>query len=143
MVYQLSIFLENKPNRLYGLTHALEKASVNMHAAMIAETGDFGIVRIIVDDPDRAHDALKNEGFTVKKTHVIGVEAPDGPGTLSEIAHVLGKNGINIQYIYAFSLSGRNKACFIIRTDSYEDAKALIHDDLGLRTFSHKDLGTL
>jgi hypothetical protein len=143
MVYQISVFLENKPNRLYDLTKALESAKVNFRAAMIAEAGEFGIIRCIVDDPDRAYEALNSRGFTVKKTHVVGVAVQDVPGSLSEIARLLGSQNINIQYLYAFSVAGTNTAFLILKTDDIERSQAVLGDSPGLKIISHDDINNL
>jgi len=140
MVFQISVFLENKPNRLYSFTKVLNDANINLRAAMIAETGEFGIVRAIVDDPDAAYAILKKNNFTVKKTQVVGVEVDDAPGNLSEIARVLGDEGINIIYIYAFSVSGQNKAFLILKTDNINRSKDVLADKLGLRIITQDDI---
>ncbi len=140
MVFQISVFLENKPNRLYSFTKVLNEADINLRAAMIAETGEFGIVRAIVDDPDAAYDVLKKNNFTVKKTQVVGVEVDDAPGNLSEIARVLGDDGINIIYIYAFSISGQNKAFLILKTDNITRSRDVLADKLGLRIITQEDI---
>ncbi len=143
MVYQISVFLENKPNRLFDLTQALESAKVNFRAAMIAEVGEFGIIRCIVDNPDSAFDVLKRKGFTVKKTHVVGVEVRDVPGSLSEIARLLGSNGINILYLYAFSVAGTNTAYLILKTDDIERSKEVLDASPGLKILTHEDISNL
>ncbi|MBN1786034.1 MAG: ACT domain-containing protein [Candidatus Methanofastidiosa archaeon] len=143
MVYQISIFLENRPNRLYSVTEALREGNINLRAAMIAEAGDFGIVRAIVDDPDMAFKILEEKNFSVKKTQVVGVEVPDGPGGLSDIARVLGSNDINIIYLYAFTVAGKNMAFLILKTDDNQKAKKIIKEQLGLRTISQRDINEL
>jgi len=143
MVEQISVFLENKPNRLFRVTEALREADINLRAAMIAETGDFGIVRAIVDDPDAAIRALHERSFTAKKTNVVGVQVEDGPGGLCDIAQVLGAEEINIQYLYAFSLAGMKKALLILKTSDNERSRRVITDRLGLTIVNQADINAL
>jgi len=100
-IKQISLFAENKPGRLSKIADTLSKAKVNIRAFTIAEAGDFGVIRMVVDDPDRAYKTLQKQGFAVSETEVIGVEMKDVPGGLFEISSTLGSNGVNIDYAYA------------------------------------------
>ena len=106
---QISVFVENKPGKLQLLTDVLAKNSINMRALSLAETSDFGIVRIIVDDLAAASEVLKAEGFIYTVTKVLGVAIPDEPGGLNRVLHVLSGSGVNIEYMYAF-LGGKAAA---------------------------------
>ena len=106
---QISVFVENKPGKLQLLTDVLAKNSINMRALSLAETSDFGIVRVIVDDLDAASEVLKTEGFIYTVTKVLGVAIPDEPGGLNRVLHVLSGSGVNIEYMYAF-LGGKAAA---------------------------------
>src|SRR5690606_14671733 len=97
-VKQISVFLENKSGRLHAVTELLAKHGINIRALSIAETSSFGILRLIVSDPDLAYKVLLEAGFTVSLTDVIGVEMPDEPGGLAKVTAVLDKAGINIEY---------------------------------------------
>ena len=99
---QISVFVENKPGKLQALTEILAKMDVNMRALSLAETAEFGIVRIIVDDLDAAAGVLKKENFVHTITKVLGVAIPDEPGGLNRVLRVLSENGINVEYMYAF-----------------------------------------
>ena len=99
---QISVFLENKPGKLQVLTNILARNNINMRALSLAETSDFGIVRIIVDDVNAAAELLKNEGFIHTVTHVLGVAIPDEPGGLNRVLHVLSGASVNVEYMYAF-----------------------------------------
>lgn len=101
-VNQLSVFLENKSGRLARVTRVLGEKQVNIRALSVADTTDFGILRIIVDRPEEAYRALKEEGFVVTQTDVIAVCIPDKPGGLGGVLVVLEEAGINIEYLYAF-----------------------------------------
>jgi len=121
-VKQISVFLENKSGRLLDLTRALGESEVNIRALCVADTSDFGVVRLIVDDPDKAHDSLKARGFTVKETTVIAVEVDDRPGGLSEIMRPLVEQEMNIEYLYCFLEKAADMAIVIIRVEEAEQA---------------------
>ena len=106
-VKQISVFLENKPGKLYAMTEVLAREQIDMRALSLAETKDFGIVRIIVDDVYKATTVLKDEGYVHSVTSVLGVAIPDVPGGLSQVLQVLGEADINVEYMYAF-LGGKN-----------------------------------
>ncbi len=118
---QVSVFVENKPGRLASVTEVLFKAGINLRAFAIAEAGDFGIIRMIVDRPEEAYRALKDAGFTVAINDVIGVEVKDEPGSLYRIAKALGDENVNIEYVYAFTFGGE-KALIILRVDDVDRA---------------------
>lgn len=100
---QLSIFLENKSGRLTDVTQVLGKANVNLSAMSIADNSDFGILRCIVSDPDKAYRELKAAHFTVKITDVIGFVCPNTSGSLAKVLKHLSDNGIFIEYMYSFA----------------------------------------
>jgi len=125
MIKQLSVFVENKPGRLAAVTEVLYRKGVNLRAFMIADAGDFGIIRMVVDKTDEAFNALKSAGFTVTLNEVLGVEVEDKPGELYRISKALGDEGINIDYVYAFT-SEKHKALIIFRVDDIEKAKAVL-----------------
>jgi hypothetical protein len=121
-VEQISIFLENKSGRLAEVTGVLSKAGINIRALSLADTADFGILRLIVDKIDRAKEVLKQNGFAVSKTEVIGVLVPDRPGGLAEILGVLQAGGINVEYMYAFVQRSGDNAIIIFRFDELDKA---------------------
>ena len=119
---QISVFLENKAGRLCEVTGVLADAQVNIRALALADTSDFGVLRLIVDDTEKAKTALKTAGFTVGKTDVLAVEVPDRPGGLHEILDLLQSAGINVEYMYAFvNVTGEN-AVMIFRFDETQKA---------------------
>ncbi|BCV20432.1 ACT domain-containing protein [Moorella sp. Hama-1] len=121
-IKQISVFLENKSGRLAAVTRLLAGQGINIRALSIADTSDFGILRLIVDNPDRAYAELKAAGFTVSLTEVLGVEMPDRPGGLSSILAILEEKGINIEYLYAFIGKGDNGALVIFRVEELDAA---------------------
>lgn len=123
---QISIFIENKSGRLAEVTTILGFAGVNIRALSLADTSDFGILRLIVNDRDKAISALKSKGFTVSKTEVVAVEVPDQPGGLASILHILDKDSINVEYMYAFVERCGENAVIIFRFDETEKAIAAL-----------------
>ncbi|MDR1689381.1 MAG: ACT domain-containing protein [Clostridiales bacterium] len=103
MIKQLSVFIENKQGRLADVTGTLAEANINIHALSIADTTDFGILRLIVSNPENAKDVLRNAGFTVKTTEVAAVALLNKPGSLSAVLRELDKAAISIEYMYAFT----------------------------------------
>ncbi|MGE5507189.1 MAG: ACT domain-containing protein [Chitinophagales bacterium] len=125
-VRQLSVFLENKAGRLAKVTRVLGEHGINIRALSIADTTDFGILRMIVGDPDRAERLLKAEGFAVTTTGVLAVEVPDRPGGLAEVLGVLEREGHNIEYIYAFVEKASSDALVLIRVEDTAGAAATL-----------------
>jgi hypothetical protein len=125
-IKQISIFLENKSGRLAKVTSVLGENSINIRALSIADTTDFGILRLIVSNPDKAFDVLKGAGFTVSTTDVIAVEVPDKPGGLAEALEQLQGAGINIEYLYAFLQKVTNAALVVFRVEHVDEAIAAL-----------------
>lgn len=121
-VEQISIFIENKSGRLAEVTHVLGSAGVNIRALSLADTSDFGILRLIVDKTDQAKAALKAGGFTVSKTEVVAVEVPDRPLGLNGILEILDRGKVNVEYMYAFVERCGGNAVIIFRFDNPEEA---------------------
>ena len=121
-VEQLSIFLENKPGGLEQVTRILKDAEINIRTLSLADTTDFGILRLIVNDVDAAALVLKTQGLRVSRTTVVAVEVPDRPGGLHGILEVLSRNAINIEYIYAFVEKSGQNAVIIFRFDDPDTA---------------------
>ena len=126
-IKQISVFLENKPGTLLSMTQELAKSKVDMRALSLAETKDFGIVRLIVDNVYDATTVLKDAGFVHSITPVLGVEIPDEPGGLNQVLQVLGEAPVNVEYMYAF-LGGKNvdHAYMIFRVQEDKQAAAAL-----------------
>ncbi len=121
-IQQISIFVENKSGRLAEITEALAAANVDIRAVSIADTSDFGILRLIVDKPKEAVEALKASGFTASLTSVIAMGIDDQPGEFAKALRVLADNKIGVEYMYAFISRERGKAFVILRVDESERA---------------------
>jgi len=119
---QISVFLENKAGRLAEVTAILSEAEVNIRALALADTSDFGVLRLIVDNNAKAVEALKNRGFTVGRTDVLAVEVEDRPGGLHRILDMLHKAQINVEYMYAFVQHSGENAVMIFRIDHIDEA---------------------
>ncbi|MCM0755837.1 ACT domain-containing protein [Desulfovibrio aminophilus] len=121
-VDQLSIFLENRAGRLAEVTRLLSEAKVNIRALSLADTSDFGILRLIVSDFEKAREILKQNGFTVGRTSVVAVEVDDTPGGLHRILDMLRDSKVNVEYMYAFVQQSGSNAIIIFRFDRTDQA---------------------
>jgi len=122
LVKQISVFLENKEGRIARVTKALSDDSINIRALSIADTTEFGILRIIVDNPTKAEKVLRKNGFTVSITEVIAIAIEDQPGGLARALDTLHTNKISVEYLYAFISKTSNKANVILRVENCEKA---------------------
>jgi len=139
---QISVFLENKSGRLAELTSALAEASINIRALSLAETIDYGVLRLIVDKPAAARKALSEAGFTVTETEVVAVEMPDRPGGLAGIVDLVTQSGLNIEYLYAFVGQRGENAVVIFRIDDVKSAVAALQQG-GARILSADELSAI
>ncbi|MBA4423124.1 MAG: hypothetical protein C0390_08485, partial [Syntrophus sp. (in: bacteria)] len=126
MTCQLSIFAENKPGRLAAVTQVLAKEKINIRATTIATSDTFGVINLIVDDPQRAKAALTKAGMTVTLSRVLAVVLPDQPGGLDKLTQLLFAEGLNINNAYGFVLEGSRKAVFVVSVDQIEKAEKLL-----------------
>jgi len=126
---QISVFLENKAGRLAEVTAILSEAEVNIRALALADTSDFGVLRLIVDNNAKAVEALKNRGFTVGRTDVLAVEVEDRPGGLHRILDMLHKAQINVEYMYAFVQHSGENAVMIFRIDNIDEAVRILEEN--------------
>ncbi len=121
-IKQISIFIENKQGRLSLVTDILEKNNINIRALSLAETGEFGILRIIVNNPDQCVKVLKENQIVAQETEVVGFEVDDTPGGIGKVLKILSNNNINIEYIYAFVEKKGNKAFVAAKTNDVNGA---------------------
>lgn len=134
-ISQLSVFVENKPGKLMEITNALFEASIDIRAMSIADTQDFGILRMIVSDAKRAKSALQKENCVVSITQVIAVAITDKLGSLTKVVKLLTENKINIEYMYAFITISKQHAYVVIRVEDNDKAsKLLVDNDVQLVT---------
>ena len=136
---QISIFMENRPGGLAEITELLARAAINIRAMSVADTADFGIFRVIVDDTDRCARLLKDSGFTVTRSEMVVVQIPDRPGGLHEIIRILSGQRINIEYLYAFITRARESAVIIFRFDEPGRAVKTLHE-AGIRVLTGEEV---
>ncbi len=116
-VKQINVFLENEPGRLAEVTAALSEAKIDIRAVYITDSTTYGMLRMIVDQPDEAKIVLMSKGFTVSISHVIAVSLTDVPGTLDKVLKLLSDNGIQLEYLYAFVGRLSTEAVVVLRVD--------------------------
>jgi len=133
---QISVFLENTKGRLAEVTDLLGREGINLRALTLADTKDFGILRLVVDDPEKALSLLAKAGFTAKVTEVIGIEVDDNPGGLASVLNLLKVEEVNIEYIYSSLENSKKKAVIIFRIEDTEEGLKIIARK-GIKTISH------
>ena len=142
-INQISVFLENRPGQLAEFTKLLEENQIDMRAMTIAESQDFGILRLVVDDPYKTVSVVKEAGYICAVTPVLAVEIPDKPGSLVGMLAKLGEGGVNLEYTYAFSARKKDAAYMALRVNDPEKAAKLLSEAAGARPLCQEDLGTL
>lgn len=137
---QISVFLENKAGQLADITGILSKNEVNMRAINIAETTDYGVLRLIVDDAAKASSILLEQGFILTMTPVVGVAVPDAPGGLSKVLGVISSAEIDVEYMYSVFGQKDGQACMIFRVADAEGLTAVLEQN-GINVIVGEDLG--
>lgn len=138
-IQQLSIFVENKFGRLAEITKVLADENVNIRAMSVADTSDFGILRLIVDKPEKAVEGFKSRGMTLSLTSVIGIRISDEPGSFAKAVKVLSDAGICIEYLYDYNSRNIDRACIILRVDNEEKAIGALKES-GIELLCAKDV---
>lgn len=141
-ITQISIFLENSKGRLFEVCSLLGKNKVNIRALNIAENGDFGVLRMVVDKPAEAVDLLKKNNFVANQTDIIAIEVEDRPGGLSDILKVFSDTDLNIEYMYGFIEKSSDKALMVFRFDNIDKALATLKKN-NIKVISQDDIATL
>lgn len=141
-IKQLTVFVENKQGAVVSITETLSAHNINIRALSIAETQDFGILRLIVNDEETAEKILKYEGYLIKITDVVGVKIGDAPGKLSSALKVLDENKINIEYLYAFMARTEKHAYVVIRVENNDAAENALRDT-GFKIVTEADVNKL
>lgn len=141
-VKQIAIFLENRSGRLANITHVLAENNINIRALSLADTADFGILRLIVNDTEKAAKVLKEDGFTVGISHVLAVEVEDKPGGLDRILQFVSKTGLNVEYMYAFTKQSGVSGLLLFRFEDTEQAVAAFKDG-GFKLLSDEEVHSL
>ena len=138
-IRQLTVFVENKKGTMVSVTDTLSKSNVNIRALSIAETKDFGILRLIVNDEEAAIKALEAKDYLVKSINVVGVKIGDAPGKLTTALDVLDKANINVEYLYAFMARTEKHAYVVLRVEDNAAAEAAL-EDAGFHLITEADI---
>ncbi|MBE5875166.1 MAG: ACT domain-containing protein [Lachnospiraceae bacterium] len=138
-IKQLTVYVENKKGAMVSVTDVLSKNNVNIRALSIAETQDFGILRLIVNDEETAMKALQEKDYLVKAIDVVGVKIGDAPGKLTAALNVLDKSGINVEYLYAFMARTEKHAYVVLRVEDNAAAEAAL-EDAGFHLITEADI---
>ena len=138
-IQQISVFMGNEPGRLAEILRFLAGQGIDLRAYSVAETSDFGILRMIVRDTDATIAALREAGFTAKKNRVLGLLVPDKPGSTVEAFQLLFDAGVNVEYTYAFAMAGAGSAFVLLRVGDNDKAAQLL-TQAGVRLASHADI---
>lgn len=123
-VRQISVFMDNKPGQLSGVMEIIKESGINVRALSLADTKDFGILRIIVHDTEKAVDALKDARYAVTVNEIVAITIPDSPGQLSRVLEILGKDNVNLEYLYAFTGASDRAVSFVLRVNDNDAAAA-------------------
>jgi hypothetical protein len=142
MAFQITVFAENKPGRISYVARTLGKNNINIRAITISDRGEYGLINIIADDPDKAYQVLLNEGFSVSRNYVIGVIMKDRPGALADVTEYLNENGINVANAYGFILQEGDRAVLILEIDDFDKAEEAIQRG-GFHTLTQEELHNL
>lgn len=125
-VKQISVFVDNKPNQAAGAMRLIKESGVNLRALSLADTADFGIIRIIANDTEKAVDILKAASYAVTVTEVVAISIPDTPGQLSRVLDILGEADVNVEYLYSFVGTSDKSVSFVIRVDDNDRASDVL-----------------
>lgn len=139
---QISVFVDNKPNQLTGVMKLIKETGINIRALSLADTSDFGILRIIVNDTDKAIAALKSGGYAVTVTEILAISIPDAPGQLSRVLDILGGENVNLEYLYAFTGAFDKAVSFVIRVDDNNAASEAL-TNAGIIQLTEQDIAEM
>ena len=138
-IHQISVFLENRPGRLAGLCQTLAEAGVNLSTLTLAETGGFGLLRLITADPEKTKEVVERAGYAATATEVVALQVPDRPGGLASVLRELEPHGISVEYMYAFAMRKGGDAVMVFRFDNMDRALTVLQA-AGINVFKPVDL---
>jgi len=142
MAHQISVFVENKPGRLERVTEVLAKAKVNIRAFTVSGTYEYGVMKFLVDKPEKALDALQSEGISANKREILAVLMDDRPGGLHRIARAFGQRKMNIEDAYGFVIQDKKEAVLVVDVEKVSEAKRVLKEE-GLTTLSDQEIYSL
>ena len=139
MPYQVSVFAENRPGKIERITGVLAKKNINIRAITISDSGDYGIIKLLLDRPEEGCEAIKEEGIAATLREIIAVRMDDKPGGLNIISSALSTHGVNVEDAYGFVIKSRESAIFIFQVDNVKRVEKIL-DEAGIATLSEKEL---
>jgi hypothetical protein len=139
MPHQVSVFAENKPGKIEHITEVLSKKSINIRAITISDSGDYGIIKLLLDRPQEGCDSLTESGLTATLKDIIAVKIKDKPGGLHEIASILTKHNINVEDAYGFMVKSHEEAVFVFQVENIKKAEKLLKSE-GFTLLNDKEL---
>lgn len=142
MAHQISVFVENKPGRIERVTEILAKAKVNIRAFTVAGTYEYGVMKFLVDKPDRALEALRSQGIPANKREILAVLMDDRPGGLFRIAKVFGQRKMNIEDAYGFVIQDKKQAVLVVDVEKIGEAKRALKEE-GMTMLSDQEIYSL
>jgi hypothetical protein len=141
-IKQISIFVENKPGRLLDVVEILGNSNIDIKAISLADSSDFGIVRLICENPESAYEVMNNSGFTASLTEVLAIAISDKPGSLAKVLRALKESDVNIEYMYGFSAKTKDHAVMIIKVSNLEETiKCCISNNV--QVLSENDISSI
>ncbi len=142
MAHQISVFVENKPGRLERVTEILARAKVNIRAFTVSGTYEYGVMKFLVDKPEKALDALQSEGISANKREILAVLMDDRPGGLHRISRAFGQRKMNIEDAYGFVIQDKKQAVLVVDVEKIGEAKRVLKEE-GLTTLSDQEIYSL
>ncbi len=142
MAFHLSIFVQNKPGQLEKITKILADNQINLKAFSMASAGDFGVVKVVVGDVEKAYQVLKGENITVSKRKILIAKVPDQPGGLYNLLNILSSNKINIEDCYGFVIETRREAAIVVEVEKYPLAEEILRSN-GVEILTDQDLNLI
>jgi hypothetical protein len=142
MAHQISVFVENKPGRIERVTELLMKADVNIRAITVMGTFEYGVIKLLVNKPEAAYEALKSQGITAYKREIIALLMEDRPGGLHRIAKIFGRKHINIEDAYGFVVEDQKRAVLVVDVGGIQEAEKVLKEE-GLTILSDEEIYSL
>jgi len=139
MPYQVSVFAENRPGKIERITAVLAKKNINIRAITISDSGDYGIIKLLLDRPEEGCEAIKEQGIAAALREIIAVRMDDAPGGLHKIASLLAAQGVNVEDAYGFMIKSNESAIFVFQVDNVKKVEKILQD-AGVSTLTEKEL---
>ena len=142
LVKQISVFVENKRGKLADITRLLARYQIDISAISIADTTNFGVLRMIVDSPDKAFQTIHDAGYTVHTTEVIAAEVPDSPGGLNHVLEILDQENVNVEYVYSFLKTTAGSALILFKVEEAQNTMDVLMRH-GIKVLTQEEINTL